>query len=186
MNVARDPRNSFYSNTLNHSNIYAYSLGVVWGQYSHSFRAMKIQELVYLDRTLLRDGPLGGSNESIYQRWLVVETMHHNVIWSFFYKLIELIIDIYNNYSAASKSNSRYNWAHKFDLIFKAMIRNCNDVAKYADSHLCKDDTMFSHHGYGEVDNGLLQRLGYMKPGLTWGMQTVMIFDISRTQPIEV
>ena len=185
--VPNDPRIAFYSEVLNHSNLYACSLGLVGGQYSHAFKAIKIQELVHWDGILFCDGALGGSNGAIYQRWLIGETMYdaaiHDTMSYDRFLQIKRTYKLCNNYSAAQKGDPKYNPAYKYDLIFKAMVHNCNAVTKYADSDLCGDETTFPHNGYGEANTGLLKRLGQMKPGITRGMQTVMIFDVGRIRP---
>lgn len=63
------------------------------------------------------------------------------------------------------------------------MVSNCNALAKYASLDLCGDETTFSHMGYGESNTGLLKRLGQTRPGITRGIQTVMLFDVGRNRP---
>ena len=185
--VPNDPRIPFYSDVVNHSNLYASSLGLVGGQYSHAFKAIKIQELIHWDGILVRDGALGGSNGSIFQRWLIGETMYdaaiHDTMSYDRFLQIKRTYKLCNNYSAAQKGDPKYNPAYKYDAIFKAMVHNCNAVTKYADSDLCGDETTFPHMGYGESNTGLLKRLGQTKPGITRGMQTVMLFDVNRIRP---
>ena len=44
-------------------------------------------------------------------------------------------------------------------------------------------ETTFSHMGHRESNTGLLKKLGQTKPGITRGMQTVMLFDVGRNRP---
>ena len=74
--IPGDPRQAYYSEVTNFSNLYACSLGLIGGQYSHAFRSIKVQELLHFDGVVVRDGALGGSNGSIYQRWMVGESMY--------------------------------------------------------------------------------------------------------------
>ena len=185
--ISGDPRIPYYSDVVNHSNLYACSLGLVGGQYSHAFKAIKVQELVHWDGILVRDGALGGSNGALFRRWLIGETMfdpaiHDTMSYDRFLQ-IKRTYKLCNNYSAAPRGDPKYNPAYKYDLIFKAMVHNCNSVTKYGDSDLCGDETTFPHMGYGEANTGLLKRLGQTKPGITRGMQTVMIFDVNRIRP---
>ena len=185
--VTADPRLPFYSEVVNHSNLYACSLGLVGGQYSHAFKPIKVHELVHWDGVLVRDGALGGSNGALYQRWMVGETMYDAPIYEAIghdrFLQIKRTIKLCNNYSARNKGDAHYNPAYKYDLIFKVLVHNCNAITKYADLDLCGDETTFAHMGYGEANTGLLRRLGQMKPGVTRGMQTVMVFDVGRIRP---
>ena len=88
-----------------------------------------------------------------------------------------------NNYAVSSRGMNRYSPAYKYDLIFKAMVHNFNAMTKQAELDLCCDETIFSPMGYGEANTGLLKRFGQTKSGVTKGIQTILLFDIHRTQP---
>ena len=187
--IPNDPRHAFYSNVTNYSNLYACSIGLIGAQYSHAFKSIKVDELVHFDGVLVRDGALGGSNGALYRRWLIGESMydpsiHDSITYDRFLQL-KRTYKLCNNYIDGNKlqSDPSYNPAYKYDLIFKAMVNNCNAITKYADLDLCGDETTFSHMGYGEPNTGLLKRLGQTKPGITRGMQTVMLFDAHRNYP---
>ena len=187
--IANDPRMAFYSDVTNFSNLYACSIGLLGGQYSHAFKAIRVQELVHFDGVLIRDGALGGSNGALYRRWMIGESMydatiHDGITYDRFLQL-KRTYKLCNNYISGSRSRSdpAYNPAYKYDLIFKVMVANCNALTKYASLDLCGDETTFSHMGYGESNTGLLKRLGQTKPGITRGMQTVMLFDVGRNRP---
>ena len=185
--VPKDPRLPFYSDVVNHSNLYACSLGLIGGQYSHAFKPIKVHELVHWDGVLVRDGALGGSNGALFQRWMVGESMYDVPIYEAIghdrFLQIKRTYKLCNNYSVGNKGDPHYNPAYKYDMIFKVLVHNCNAITKYADLDLCGDETTFAHMGYGEANTGLLRRLGQMKPGITRGMQTVMIFDVGRIRP---
>jgi len=121
----------------------------------------------------VRDGALGGSNGALYQRWCAGESMYDIPIFECItydrFLQIKRTIKLCNNYSAPKKVEPKYNPAYKYDLIFKALVRNCNVLTKYADLDLCGDETTYAHMGYGESNTGLLKRLGQIKPGVTTG-----------------
>ena len=185
--VKNDPRTSFYSEVTNYSNFYACQIGLLGGQYSHAFKPIKVQELLHFDGVVVRDGVLGGSNGALYRRWMNGETMYDSVIHDSIshdrFLQIKRTIKLCNNYEAKRKGELGYEPAYKYDLIFKALVANCNALTKKADLDLCGDETTFAHMGYGESDTGLLKRLGQQKPGVTRGMQTVMLFDVNRIRP---
>ncbi len=47
--IPNDPRTLFYSEATNFTILYACSIGLLGGQYSHLFKAVKVQELVRFD-----------------------------------------------------------------------------------------------------------------------------------------
>ena len=47
--------------------LYACSIGLLEGQYSHAFDAIKVQELIYFDGVFIRDGALVGRNGALYR-----------------------------------------------------------------------------------------------------------------------
>ena len=185
--IPNDPRTPFYSEATNFTNLYACTIGLLGGQYSHSFKAVKVQELVHFDGVVVRDGALGGSNGALYQRWMTGESMHDPLIQDSItydrFLQIKRTYKLCNNYAVPTRGMNGYDPAYKYDLIFKAMVHNCNVMTKQAELDLCCDETTFSHMGYGEANTGLLKRLGQTKPGVTRGMQTILLFDVHRTRP---
>ena len=88
-----------------------------------------------------------------------------------------------NNYKCPKRGNPGYNPAYKYDLIFKCLVFNFNNLTKKADLDLCGYKTTSSHNGYSETGSGLCKRMGQMKPGITRVIQTVMLFDINIIRP---
>ncbi|KAG7340792.1 hypothetical protein IV203_024335 [Nitzschia inconspicua] len=59
------------------------------------------------------------------------------------------------------------------------MIHNVRVISERASLDLCGDETTWGHQGYGEKGSGVLQRI-MNKPGITKGMQTVLLCDAYR------
>ena len=78
--VPKDPRQAYYSDVTNYSNLYACSIGLLGGQYSHAFKAIKVHELVHFDGVMVRDVALGGSNGALYRCWMIGESMYDPLI----------------------------------------------------------------------------------------------------------
>ena len=68
--IDNDPRMSYYSKVENWSNMYSFQIGL-GGTYGHKFKNIKVEELVYHDGCIVRNGVRGGSSGAIYQRWLI-------------------------------------------------------------------------------------------------------------------
>ena len=75
-----------------------------------------------------------------------------------------------------------YDPAYKYDYAFKALIHNCNEFTYQADLDLCGDETSMGHSGYAEPGSGLSGWVAN-KPGITRGMQTVLLSDVHRNRP---
>ena len=74
-----------------------------------------------------------------------------------------------------------YDPAYKYDLIYKAMVHNCNAITKYAEGHLTVDETTWGHAGYGEAGSGLTGRL--MNKKVNRGGQTTIMTDSRKFRP---
>ena len=172
--IKDDPRTAFYSKVTNFSDLYTYSIGLSGGQYLHAFNSIKMPELVHFDGVLLRDGVLGGSNGSLYQRWMIGESMYdpliHDLISYDSFLQLKRTYKLYINYIFGVRTSPNYNPAHKYDLIFKCLVNDCDAMRKYKDLDLCGDETTIAHNGYGEANTGLLKWLGQTNPGVTRGM----------------
>jgi hypothetical protein len=70
-----------------------------------------------------------------------------------------------------------YDPSYKYDFIYKCLIRNINEMTQFAELDLCDDETTCGHGGFGEADSGILPRR-QNKPGITFGIQTVIISDV--------
>lgn len=86
-------------------------------------------------------------------------------------------VKLCNNLTAPKKGQDGYNPSYKHDLIFKTIIRNVNALTLYANPDLCSDETSMGNQSYGEVGTGLIYR-AIGKPGVTKGMQTVLVSDV--------
>ena len=152
--IPNDPRSPFYSEVTNFTNLYACSIGLFGSQYSHSFKQVKVQELVHFDGVVVRDGALGGSNCALYQRWMNGESMFDPLIANAIkydrFLQIKRSYKLNNNYLAKKIGEANFEPAYKYDLIFKTMVKNCNALTKFAEPNFCCDETTFSHMGYGE------------------------------------
>jgi hypothetical protein len=83
---------------------------------------------------------------------------------------------------APKKDADGYDPSYKYDYIYKCLIRNINEMTQFAELDLCGDETTCGHGGFGEADSGILARR-QNKPGITFGMQTVIISDVHRNRP---
>jgi hypothetical protein len=63
--ITNDKRMSFYSEVESFSNAYALSIGL-GGSYGHTFKLLKVIELIHFDGVIVRDGVRGGSNGALY------------------------------------------------------------------------------------------------------------------------
>ena len=91
-------------------------------------------------------------------------------------------IKLCDNDLSPKKGNTGYDPAYKYDFAFKALIHNCNEMTFQADLDQCGDETTMGHSGYGESGSGLCARV-MGKPGITKGMQTVLLADVHRNRP---
>ena len=67
--ILYDPRLPFYSEVEKFLQLYAIQIDL-GGAYGHSFKNLKIDELVHFDGVVVRDGVRGGSNGGIHRRWM--------------------------------------------------------------------------------------------------------------------
>eukprot|EP00957_Ditylum_brightwellii_P004840 368682-Ditylum_brightwellii.AAC.1 len=64
-------------------------------------------------------------------------------------------IKLYHNGSVPKSRMDGYDPAYKYDMIYKAMVLNCNAITLRADKNLTIDKTTWDHAGYGEHGSGL-------------------------------
>ena len=62
------------------------------------------------------------------------------------------------------------------------LIHNINELSDQAELDQCGDETSIGHAGYAEPGSGISSRI-MNKPGITKGMQTVIISDVHRNRP---
>jgi hypothetical protein len=180
-----DPRMAFYSEIENYSNTYAFSIGM-GGSYGHSFKLLKLAELVHFDGVVIRDGVRGGSNGALYRRWQNDCADYDDVIANAmkYHRFLQIkrVIKLCNHLVAPKKGECGYNPAYKYDLIYKVLFHNINAVSKYAELDQTGDETTWGHGGFGEAGSGLVGRVRD-KPGKTKGGQIVLISDVHRVRP---
>ena len=62
------------------------------------------------------------------------------------------------------------------------LIHNINELSAQAELDQCGDETSMGHAGCAEPGSGISARVEG-KPGITKGMQTVIISDVHRNRP---
>ena len=102
-----------------------------------------------------------------YSRWLQIKRC---------FKLCD-------NNCCPKRGERDYDPAYKYDYAYKAVIHNLNAFTYEADADLCGDETSMAHMGYGEGGGSGLNSQIYNKPGITHGMQTVLLCDATRKRP---
>ena len=183
--IPNDPRLPFYSNVEKWSQKYTATMGI-GGSYGHSCKPLMVADLVHFDMAVIRDGVLGGMGGAIYRRWDKDGSNYDEAIASAithtrwleckrFYKLND-------NDLAPKKGDIGYDPAYKYDYVYKVLVHNVNEVTELGDLDLCGDETTCGHGGYGEAGSGLNARR-MNKPGVTFGMQTVLVSDVHRNRP---
>lgn len=74
-----------------------------------------------------------------------------------------------------------YNPAYKYNLIYEAMVHNCNAITKVAEGHQTVDETTWGHAGFAETGTGLAGRL--MNKKVNKGGQITIMTDSKRFRP---
>ena len=87
-----------------------------------------------------------------------------------------------NNDTAPTRGEDKGDHAYKFDLIYKVITSNVNNITKHACLDLTGDETAWGHAGYGETGSGITGRI-MNKPGISKGGQVVIISDTRRIRP---
>lgn len=177
--IKDDPRKAFYSDVTSFTNAYACDEGFISGQYGHQMKPVRFDEIVHFDGVVIRDGVLGGSRGALYRRWMKGCSMYDRVISESLshtrFLQIKRVLKLCNNNKAPKRGQPGYDPAYKYDMIYDAIVSNCNEMTRKADLDQCGDETSCAHSGYGEAGSGILERRKG-KPGLTRGMQMVMLF----------
>jgi hypothetical protein len=93
------------------------------------------------------------------------------------------VVKLFNNATAKRQPEAAdYNPAYKYNFIFDTIIHNVNSVTRKAGLDLCGDETTYGHQGFGERGSGILTKI-QGKPGITKGMQSVIVTDCDRIRP---
>ena len=148
--ILHDPRLPFYSEVEKFSQLYAIQIDL-GGAYGHSFKKLKIDELVYFDGVVVRDGVRGGSNGGIHFRWMYGADFDSFVSDSITYLrwlAVKRVIKLCNNDTAPKRVEAGYDPAYKFDMIYNKIIKNMNAIKESTDLDQCGDETTWFHGGY--------------------------------------
>ena len=183
--ITNDPWLPFYSKVERWSQKYAASQGI-GGSYGHQCKPIMADELIHFDMAVVRDGVLGGMDGAIYRRWSKGTSCYDpetaSAINHTRWLQVKRAYKLCDNDLAPKKGDADYDPAYKFDYIYKCLIHNINEFTQLGDLDLCGDETTCGHGGYGEAGSGILARR-MNKPGITFGMQTVLVSDVHRNRP---
>ena len=181
--VSNDPRTPFYFDVERFTGTYMSSQGY-GGSYGHNIKPILAAELVVFHGVLVRDGVKGGSKGALYRLWDTTGSCYDPEVASVMsftrWKEIRRVIKLNDNARSWPKNSPLYNPAHKYDLVYKAIVNNCNALTKYAELDLCIDEMTWKFMGYGE--GGVVYRI-VGKPGVTKGGQVAFAVDRSRCRP---
>ena len=186
--VKDDPRQQYYASVSKWTNLYAVGELDLGAGYGHHYKNTNAAELLRWDGVLVMDGVRGGSDGAILRRFDKREnnTAFDKLINKSFTKTrwleLKRVTKLCNNLTAKKRGQDGYNPAYKYDYIFNTIIHNVNALTLRACLDLCGDETTFGHQGFGEPDSGLLSKI-LGKPGITKGMQTVVVCDVDRIRP---
>jgi hypothetical protein len=143
-------------------------------------------ELLHFDMAVVRDGVLGPMGGAIYRRWDKQDSAYDPQICAAIshsrWLQIKRTYKLCDNDLSPKRGKPGYDPAYKYDYIYKCLIRNVNEMTQSADLDLCGDETTCGHGGFGEAGSGILARR-QNKPGITFGMQTVLVSDVHRNRP---
>jgi hypothetical protein len=183
--ITNNPRMPFFSKVENWSQKYAATMGI-GGSYGHEYKQVMATELLHFDMAVVRDGVLGGSDGAIYRRWSRGKSNYDmeiaGAITHTRWLQDKRVYKICDNDLAPKKGEPDYDPAYKYDYIYKCLVHNINEFTQLGDLDLCGDETTCGHGGFGEAGSGLLPRR-MNKPGITFGMQTVLVSDVHRNRP---
>lgn len=186
--IPDDPRQTFYANVSKWTNLYAVGELDLGSGYGHSYTNTNAAELLRWDGVLVMDGVRGGSDGAILRRFdrRQDNTAYDKHIDNSFTKTrwleLKRVVKLCNNLTAKKKGEDGYDPAYKYNYIFDTIVKNVNALSLYACLDLCGDETTFGHQGHGESESGLLKQIKG-KPGITKGMQTVIVSDVDWIRP---
>ena len=186
--VENDCRKPFYADVAKFTNLYAVGELELGSGYGHHFETTSAQELLQWDGVLVMDGVRGGSKGAIFRQFdnYAGSKSHDKEITRAFTKTrwleLKRCVKLCNNLTSPKKGQEGYNPAYKYDMIFATIIHNVNALTLYANPDLCGDETSMGSESFGEAGSGLLFRV-IGKPGITKGMQTVLVSDVDWIRP---
>ena len=183
--IPDDPRLPFYTEVERWTTKYAATLGL-FGAYGHDHKPPVCAELLHFDMAVVRDGVCGGMDGAIYRRWKANDEAYDSEIAGAIthtrWLQIKRIYKLCDNDLSPKKGAAGYDPAYNYDYIYKSLITNTNQMTEYAELDLCGDETTCGHGGFGEAGSGILARR-MNKPGITFGLQTVILSDVHRSRP---
>ena len=77
--IENDRREAFYLLVKEYSNLYVVSIGSM-SSYRYYFKSLAINEVVNLDRVIVRDRSIGGRDSDLYRCWLKTCSKYDSVI----------------------------------------------------------------------------------------------------------
>ena len=182
--IEDDPRIAFFTDEEKYTNMSKYESGT-GGSYGHTWLPTTARELVQFHGVTIRDGVRGGSDGAIHRRWqkegsCYDEDIAKNIKITRFGEL-KRNFKLCHNGSVPKRGQKGYDPAYKYDLVYKAMVHNCNAISRKGDDHLTLDETTWGFGGYGEHGSGLVGRLRNKK--VNKGGQTTIMSDSRRFRP---
>ena len=186
MDIAEDPRLPWYSAIEKWTVKYAATL-VLYSAYGHNFESVSLQELLHFDSIVIKSGVVGHIDGAIFRRWksddgAFSEPISDCMRYSRWLQ-IKRCFKLCDNNRCPKLGERDYDPAYKYDYAYKAVIHNLNAFTYEADADLCGDETSMAHMGYGEGGGSGLNSQIYNKPGITCGIQTVLLCDATRKRP---
>ena len=186
--VPADPRQPFYMEKSRWSNMYAVGELDLGSGYGHTFQNTTADEWVRWDGVLVMDGVRGGSKGAILRRFdkRSTNTSYDEHIDKAITKTrwleMKRVAKLNNNVAAKKRGEEGYDPAYKYDYVFDTLVHNTNALTLYAELDQCGDETSYAHEGHGEPESGLVS-LVTGKPGISKGMQTVIVSDVEYLRP---
>jgi len=181
--MPNDPRQSFYCDVAEFTNLYAVGKLDLGSGYGHQFQMNTAAEMLQWDSVLAMDGIRGGSHGAILRRFSNYQeskAFDEDVAKAFTEsRWLELkrTAKLCNNLTSPKKGEDGYDPAYKYDFIFRTLFHNVNVLSLYACPNQCGDETTFGYQGHGEHGAGLV-KLIKNKPGVMKGMQIAMTSDV--------
>ena len=144
-----------------------------------------MDEFVKFDGVVIRDAIHGRGKGEIYRCWhdgATGDALIKKSITATRWYEIKRIYKLCNNDTAPKRGEDKYDPAYKFDLIYKMITSDVNNIANHACLDLTGDETTWGHAGYGKTGSGITGRI-MNKPGILKGGQIVNISDTNIIQP---
>ena len=182
--IENDNRHNYYDDVIMFSSLYQIS-NKIGAAYGHELPLPTVDEFVKFDGVVVRDGVHGRGEGAIYRRWqngACGDDLIKKAITATRWHEIKRIYKLCNNDTAPKRGEDKYDPAYKFDLIYKVIVNNVNNITKHASLDLCGDETTWGHAGYGEAGSGITGRI-MNKPGISKGGQIVVVTDSNRIRP---